>query len=201
MRTRRYTVRMNIPLERFERYIPSLPADVCWPWGASLDEGGYGRYEPWGYGIRKKAHRVAYELAFGPIPEGFHVHHTCGTKSCVNPAHLTALSPETHAALGRCDFGERNRCKTHCPQGHEYTEANTRTRDGKRHCKECDRARWKPGSRTHIAPANRDKTHCPAGHEYTPGNTRAKNGARHCRSCNNERSRMLRQRTRESEHH
>jgi hypothetical protein len=38
--------------------------------------------------VRKLAHRLAYELAVGPIPSGYVVLHTCDTPRCVNPAHL-----------------------------------------------------------------------------------------------------------------
>lgn len=37
--------------------------------------------------------------------------------------------------------GSHNRSKTHCPQGHEYSETNTYTYSGKRHCRECQRIR------------------------------------------------------------
>lgn len=41
-------------------------------------------------------HREAYERAHGAIPAGHHVHHTCETPGCVNPAHLEALTPREH---------------------------------------------------------------------------------------------------------
>lgn len=39
------------------------------------------------------AHRLAYELARGPIPAGFHVDHLCRVTNCVNPDHLEAVPP------------------------------------------------------------------------------------------------------------
>lgn len=53
--------------------------------------------------IRTKAgvvsvHRWVYTTLVGPIDEGCHLHHTCGTKGCCNPAHLVQLTPKEHAA-------------------------------------------------------------------------------------------------------
>jgi hypothetical protein len=45
---------------------------------------------------QEKAHRVAYEGAHGPVPEGHHVHHECENKRCVNPNHLVAMTPRDH---------------------------------------------------------------------------------------------------------
>lgn len=58
----------------------------CWMWTKSLTHNGYGRVQI----DRKsrKAHRVAYELANGPIPDGRQVCHHCDTPACINPDHL-----------------------------------------------------------------------------------------------------------------
>ena len=61
----------------------------CWHWLGSLDVNGYGRFgvHPDQHG-RDRAHRVAYREAFGPIPKGMCVLHSCDVRGCVNPAHL-----------------------------------------------------------------------------------------------------------------
>lgn len=112
----------------------------CWLWQALIDRTGYGRF-----GSRGLAHRFAYEKFVGPIPEGFHLHHECHVRSCVNPAHLTPLSPSDHLR------GHRPPPPTSCPQGHPYDEANTYlTRQGRRVCRICRRTyfrNWKAKQR------------------------------------------------------
>lgn len=54
----------------------------CWLWTASLYENGYGQFDG------KRAHRVSWELAHGPIPRGLKVLHRCDVKNCVRPSHL-----------------------------------------------------------------------------------------------------------------
>jgi hypothetical protein len=67
----------------------------CWLW-MGCTTNGYGIFR-----FRSRntvAHRVSYEWATGPIPEGYEVDHTCFNHSCVRPDHLRIL---THAENGQ----------------------------------------------------------------------------------------------------
>jgi HNH endonuclease len=107
----------------------------CWEWTAAKTV-GYGRFADKGRTLL--AHRVAYELLIGPIPEGLQIDHLCRNPSCVNPAHLEPVTSRENLLRG---VGEpaRNAAKTHCPQGHEYSPENTYAYRGMRMCVECRR--------------------------------------------------------------
>jgi hypothetical protein len=65
----------------------------CWLWTGGTSNAGYGHFHPTKR-QGKGAHRVAYELVRGPIPEGLELDHLCRVVTCVNPDHL---EPVTHA--------------------------------------------------------------------------------------------------------
>lgn len=79
--------------DRFAVKVLVGAAGECWPWIGALTSAGYGLI---GLGSRDDgvvyAHRLAYEQAFGPIPDGLHIDHLCRLRACVNPAHLEAVT-------------------------------------------------------------------------------------------------------------
>ena len=78
----------DIYKERFLKKIKvGLREDDCWEWLAYKNKGGYGVF-----GTEKRkielAHRVAYKIFIGEIPDGLYVLHKCDNPGCQSPKHL-----------------------------------------------------------------------------------------------------------------
>ena len=117
--------------ERF--WAKVLITDSCWIWLGPKDRQGYGRFRvsPTSNG---PAHRYAYELLVGPIPDGLtldHVYPRCQNKACVRPTHLEPVT-------GAVNYQRFKATRTHCKRGHEFTPENTYIdKIGARQCRKC----------------------------------------------------------------
>ena len=134
-------------LERIlNSYIPE-PNTGCWLWTGYVDRKGYGTI---GIGSRVedkhgrctyRAHRIAYQLLVGQIPEGLVLDHICRERSCINPRHLqVATHRENLFAHGSIAPSKKNKEKTHCPHGHSYVNPIV-VKSGARVCRTCHNAR------------------------------------------------------------
>lgn len=104
----------------------------CVIWTGDQTDAGYGR--AWHNSQRTTAHRMAYELVRGPIPERATIDHLCRRRLCVNPYHLEAVPHRENCIRATV-------LKTHCPHGHAYEGDNVRVYQGRRFCRECHRVR------------------------------------------------------------
>lgn len=118
--------------------------DSCWLWRA-YTRNGYGVFHPTNYEKSEGAHRYAYQLLIGPIPEGLQIDHLCFVRNCVNPAHLEPVTPQENSRR------KPSTNPTHCPAGHAYDEANTYVDSGNgKHCRICRRQHAQTWRLNHV---------------------------------------------------
>src|ERR1035437_9401783 len=113
--------------------------DGCWPFKGAKNWNGYGSFVR--RGKRYKAHRVVYELAHGPIPEGKSICHSCDNPPCCNLKHLWAGSHRENMA----DMGAKGRVVTNPRRGTASIQAKL-TDDQVRSIRS-EYVRQKPGPR------------------------------------------------------
>lgn len=123
---------------------PYTTHEDCWPWTRRTDDFGYGLFR-----VRSrhlKAHRVAWTLERGAIPDDKTLDHVCRNPRCVNPSHLELVSNKENILRGE-SFSAKNGQKTHCPQGHPFTPENMvkggAAKSGRRVCLKCEAAKMR----------------------------------------------------------
>ena len=128
-------------IARLNARIKHDPDAGCLTWTGYRNPKGYGTINVAGTPVY--AHRLSWENANGPIPEGKCILHKCDNPPCCNPDHLfLGTRAENNAdmvAKGRARQGASQAAKTHCKRGHAFTADNTRVYRGKRHCRACER--------------------------------------------------------------
>ena len=124
--------------ERFwARVVKSPNPYECWEWTGATNRDGYGILWNQGSSGYAPAHRIAYELLVGTIPNDAVIDHLCRNRRCVNPDHLQPVSIGTNVLRG-VGVTATNARKTHCKHGHEFTPENTYVdKQGGRQCKTC----------------------------------------------------------------
>lgn len=158
-------------MDRFLSHVAFEPMSGCWLWTASLTKDGYGQMSFYDAELYKEkgalsrieiAHRVAWELFVGAIPEGTEIDHKCKTRCCVNYRHLEPVTHAENIARGRSGRPQAER--THCKRGHPYAGDNlsetTKIVKGKKYtgrvCLTCARentAKWRSSNRPPLAVA------------------------------------------------
>ena len=144
----RDTERMGLPMPLHstpqQRFWSKVRRDQfgCLVWRGAMASNGYGHFR-----LKDKvwqAHRLAWEWAHGPVPDGLTLDHLCRNRACVKVQHLELVTMRENILRGNGRAAHHAR-KTHCLHGHPFDDANTYVRYwGKRTeraCRICGRIR------------------------------------------------------------
>jgi hypothetical protein len=135
-----------------DRFLEKVERDGllgCWIWTGASTIHGYGIFSVDGHLVH--AHRVAYRLFVGEIPDGLDIDHLCRTRLCVNPAHLEPVTRQVN--VQRAQPFRRDTKTVVCRAGHPRTPENTYERPDRkgRSCRPCVVEATRRWRRSHAA--------------------------------------------------
>ena len=120
------------PEIRFWKHVEKRGRGDCWEWAGA-------KYQPpnaYGFLLFKavdgkqkfvRAHRLSWEIANGPVPDGLNILHKCDNQGCVNPAHLYAGTQQRNVQ----DRADRKRGREQRQWGADNTNAKLSEQDVK----------------------------------------------------------------------
>lgn len=118
--------------DRFWKHVQIGAPDECWPWTASRNEAGYGRFYLSKHEVAR-AHRVAWFLTHGQWPAEKVICHSCDNPCCCNPRHLwagtIADNNRDRATKGRSVRADRPYHKTRWARGERHGSAKLKAAD------------------------------------------------------------------------
>lgn len=139
-----------------DRSMP-IPECGCIIWLGPLTPKGYGQ-TTWNFKHRP-VHRLAYELAKGPVPDGLVLDHKCRVRSCCNPDHLEPVTNRENIRRGTGHTAVNAR-KTHCSEGHPLSGDNLELRVSagtmRRRCIKCRKAESARYEKKRVRPSARE---------------------------------------------
>lgn len=122
------------PKKRLLSHVTVDEVSGCWLWTGRRKDSGYG--QSWLDGVQTNAHRIAYIVWRGPVPDGLEVDHICHVRACINPDHLQLAT--RHENVRR----QLRHLAPHCANGHDRSVHTVVVREGgreRRRCRACAR--------------------------------------------------------------
>ncbi|MGN6757145.1 MAG: HNH endonuclease [Thermomicrobiales bacterium] len=129
--------------DRFWGKVDRRGPNDCWEWQACRNQSGYGIFSVSSSQRTARAHRVAYEIEYGPIPAGLVLDHLCRNRACCNPSHMEVVTRGENCRRG-VSPSVRAMHEHRCMRGHILTPETAyyvQNRRGERvaRCRICQR--------------------------------------------------------------